>query len=74
MHVNDWLPTMAEDIAGLELDKDKWKLNGYNVWSCSYCNGQSNTSYNIKQLVNLDTPPKRFRCSSNYKSQKLEAY
>ena len=32
IHVTDWLPTMVEGIAGLELDKDKWKLDGYNVW------------------------------------------
>ena len=32
IHVTDWLPTIVEGIAGLELDKDKWKLDGYNVW------------------------------------------
>ena len=32
IHVTDWLPTMVEGIAGLELDKDKWALDGYNVW------------------------------------------
>ena len=33
IHVTDWLPTIVEGFAGLELDKDKWKLDGYNVWS-----------------------------------------
>ena len=26
IHVTDWLPTIVEGIAGLELDKEKWKL------------------------------------------------
>ena len=28
IHVTDWLPTIVEGIAGLVLDKDKWKLDG----------------------------------------------
>ena len=32
IHVTDWLPTIVEGIAGLELDKEKWALDGYNVW------------------------------------------
>ena len=32
IHVTDWLPTIVEGIAGLQLDKDKWALDGYNVW------------------------------------------
>ena len=32
IHVTDWLPTIVEGIAGLELDEAKWKLDGYNVW------------------------------------------
>ena len=32
IHATDWLPTIVEGIAGLELDKDKWALDGYNVW------------------------------------------
>ena len=32
IHVTDWLPTIVEGIAGLDVDEDKWKLDGYNVW------------------------------------------
>ena len=32
IHVTDWLPTIVESIVGLELDKDKWELDRYNVW------------------------------------------
>ena len=32
LHATDWLPTIVEGIAGLELNKDKWALDGYNVW------------------------------------------
>ena len=32
IHATDWLPTIVEGIAGLELDKDKWVLDGYNAW------------------------------------------
>ena len=33
IHVTDWLPTIVEGIAGLELDiKVKQTLDGYNVW------------------------------------------
>ena len=32
IHVTDWLPTIVEAIAGLQLDKGKWALDGYNVW------------------------------------------
>ena len=31
IHVTDWLPTIVERIAGLELDRNKWKLDGYNL-------------------------------------------
>ena len=33
IHATDWLPTIVEGIAGLDLDKDRWALNGYNLWS-----------------------------------------
>ena len=32
IHVTDWLPTIVEGIAGLDVDEDKWKLDGYNAW------------------------------------------
>ena len=32
IHVTDWLPTIVEGIAGLDVDEHKWKLDGYNVW------------------------------------------
>ena len=32
IHVTDWLLTIVDGIAGLELDKDKWKLHVYNIW------------------------------------------
>ena len=30
--MTDWLPTIVEGIAGLEVDRNEWKLDGYNVW------------------------------------------
>ena len=34
IHVTDWLPTIVEGIAGLDVNKHKWKLDayGYNIW------------------------------------------
>ena len=32
IHVTDWLPTIVEGIAGLDVDECKWRLDGYNVW------------------------------------------
>ena len=53
IHVTDWLPTIVEGIAGLELDKDKWALDGYNVWSTI----TANTATPRKEiLINLDPP------------------
>ena len=53
IHVTDWLPTIVEGIAGLELDKDKWKLDGYNVWPTITANTESPRS---EVLINLDPP------------------
>ena len=53
----DWLPTIVEGIAGLELDKDKWALDGYNVWPTI----TANTATPRKEiLINLDPPHPRF--------------
>ena len=57
IHVTDWLPTIVEGIAGLELDTDKWKLDGYNVWS-SIANNSNSPRKEI--LINLDPPRKGF--------------
>ena len=33
IHVTDWLPTIVEGIvAGLELDRNMWALDGYSMW------------------------------------------
>ena len=33
IHVTDWLPTIVEGIAGLQLDRNtKDGLDGYNIW------------------------------------------
>ena len=53
IHVTDWLPTIVEGIAGLELDKDKWKLDGYNVWPTITGNTESPRT---EVLINLDPP------------------
>ena len=44
IHVTDWLPTIVEGIAGLELDRNKWKLDGYNVWPVITRNTQTPNS------------------------------
>ena len=31
IHVTHWLPTIVEGIAGLEMDMNKWKLDGYSI-------------------------------------------
>ena len=41
IHVTDWLPTIVEGIAGLDVDEDKWKLDGYNVWPTITTNSES---------------------------------
>ena len=53
MHVTDWLPTIVEGIAGLELDKNKWKLDGYNMWPTITTNGEAPRK---EILINLDPP------------------
>ena len=51
MHATDWLPTIVEGIAGLELDKNKWKLDGYNMWLAITTNAQASRT---EILINLD--------------------
>ena len=51
IHVSDWLPTIVEGIAGLELDKNKWKLDGYIVWPAITMDSQSPCK---ELLVNLN--------------------
>ena len=53
MHVTDWLPTIVEGIAGLELDKNKWKLDGYNMWPAITTNSEAPRK---EILINLDPP------------------
>ena len=57
IHVTDWLPTIVEGIAGLELDRNKWKLDGYNVWPAITMNSQTPRK---ELLVNLNPPYKGF--------------
>ena len=53
IHVTDWLPTIVEGIAGLELDRNKWKLDGYNVWPAITRGIQTPRK---ELLINLDPP------------------
>ena len=53
IHVTDWLPTIVEGIAGLELDKVKWKLDGYNVWQAIIGNEESPRK---EILIDLNPP------------------
>ena len=57
IHVTDWLPTIVEGIAGLELDKDKWALDGYNVWSTITTDSETPRK---EVLINLDPPRSKF--------------
>ena len=58
IHATDWLSTIVEGIAGLELDnKDMWKLDGYNVWPTITANIESPRK---EILINLDPPRKGF--------------
>ena len=57
IHATDWLPTIVEGIAGLELDKDKWKLDGYNVWPTITTDSESPRK---EILLNLDPPNSKF--------------
>ena len=53
IHATDWLPTIVEGIAGLELDKNKWKLDGYNVWPTITTDSETPRK---EILINLDPP------------------
>jgi len=57
IHVTDWLPTIVEGIAGLELDRNKWKLDGYNVWPVITRNSQTPRK---EVLINLNPPSEGF--------------
>ena len=57
IHVTDWLPTIVEGIAGLELDKDKWALDGYNVWPTIINNSLTPRK---EILINLNPPDSDF--------------
>ena len=57
IHVTDWLPTIVEGIAGLELDRNKWKLDGFNVWSVITENSQTPRK---EILINLNPPWAKF--------------
>ena len=57
LHQTDWLPTIVEGIAGLELDRDKWALDGYNVWSTITTNSETPRK---EILINLDPPRSKF--------------
>ncbi|XP_065888868.1 arylsulfatase B-like [Dysidea avara] len=57
IHASDWLPTIVEGIAELELDSNKWKLDGYNMWPAI----TSNTQTPRKEiLINLNPPSEGF--------------
>ena len=58
LHATDWLPTIVEGIAGLELDRNKWKLDGYNVWPAITQDIQTPRK---ELLINLDPPTRGFR-------------
>ena len=55
--VTDWLPTIVEGIVDLELDKDKWALDGYNVWLTITENKESPHK---EILIYLDPPRRGF--------------
>ena len=57
IHATDWLPTIVEGVAGLELDKDKWALDGYNVWSTITTDSETPRK---EILINLDPPREGF--------------
>ena len=40
-NATDWLPTIVEGIAGLELDKNRWALDGYNMWPTITSNSET---------------------------------
>ena len=52
IHVTDWLPTIVEGIAGLQLDrKTKDALDGYNIWPTIIANSRTPRR---EILINLD--------------------
>ena len=58
IHATDWLPAIEEGIAmGLEFDKVKWKLDGYNVWPANANNSKTPCK---EVLLNLNPPSESF--------------
>ena len=57
IHATDWLPTIVEGIAGLELDKNIWALDGYNMWPTIATNSETPRK---EILINLDPPRSGF--------------
>ena len=53
IHATDWLPTIVEGIAGLELDKNMSKLDGYNMWPTITTDSETPRK---EILINLDPP------------------
>ena len=52
IHATDWLPTIVEGIAGLQLDKNtKVTLDGYNIWPTIIANSRTPSR---EILINLD--------------------
>ena len=51
---NPWLPTIVYRWYCWELDKDKWKLDGYNVWSTITTNRDSPH----KEILSSPDPPR----------------
>ena len=56
MHATDWLPTIVEGIAGLELDGNRWALDGYHMLPTI----TTNSEHLVKKLINLDPPCPEF--------------
>ena len=53
IHATDWLPTIVEGIAGLQLDKNKWALDGYSMWPTITTDSETPRK---EILINLDPP------------------
>ena len=65
IHATDWLPTIVEGIAGLKLDKDKWALDGFNVWSTITTDSETPRK---EILINLDPPREGFIGQAAFRS------
>ena len=52
-YVTDWLSTIVEGIAGLQLDKNKWALDVHNVWPTIATDSETPCK---EILINLDRP------------------